>query len=520
MSEDQHLSHLKKRNRASLLLLATALAWIISYQSYTSHHPALMLGTGSNSPIFTFLESVVREPVTYAFAAFGTVLALWAGFVLFRNALTHFFIKSVAALLLITTLANAADPAFVDLRTVMRLAGANNDEIQLARAKHDEAIAESKQAWQRFWPSLSLGAGYRGHEGRLQDIAGNVFNANKQQYSVGTGVMIDWSPGDIYYSALAAKQRALAAEHLAEKARIDIVTQSVERYYDLLAAEAMLTIIDDDLQLTQDYGKQLDGAVTAGTAFRADLLRVKSQISRAKLAIRQGEEQRDLAVARLAEILRLTPDAVLRPAKSDLVPVKMMSGKGVATMISLAQQHRPEIHASQAIHNSMDAERDRAHVAPLIPSVQAGYTTGGLGGGTNVGNQWGNFGSQQDYYLGVGWKIGPGGLFDRQRQNLANAREESASLQTSQVRAAVGREVVEAATRSQSANDQIKINDEAVAAAEEMTKLAKERQASQVGVVLEYLLAREELTRARQSRVMAVTDFNKAQHALKRAVGK
>lgn len=430
------------------------------------------------------------------------------------------FIRLSALLLLSASILHAADPAFVDLRTVMRLAGANNDEIQLARSKHNEAIAESKQAWQRFWPTLSLGAGYRGHEGRLQDIAGNVFNANKQSYNVGTTAMIDWSPGDIYYAALAAKQRALAAEHLAEKSRIDIVTQSVERYYDLLAAEATLTIIEDDLQLTQNYGKQLEGAVTAGTAFRADLLRVKSQISRAKLAIRQGEETRDLAVARLAEILRLTPDAVLRPAKSDLVPVRMMSGKGVATMISLAQQHRPEIHAAQAIHSSMDAEKDRAHVAPLIPSVQAGYTAGGLGGGPGVGNQWGNFGSQQDYYLGVGWKIGPGGLFDRQRQKVADAREESASLQTSQVKAAIGREVVEAATRAQSANDQIKINDEAVAAAEEMTKLAKERQASQVGVVLEYLLAREELTRARQSRVIAVTDFNKAQHALKRAVGR
>jgi len=428
--------------------------------------------------------------------------------------------KLALSFLFIATLAHA-DPAFVDLRTVMKLAGANNDEIQLARAKHDEAVAESKQAWQRFWPALSLGAGYRGHDGRLQDIAGNVFNANKQQYNVGTGVMIDWSPGDIYYAALAAKQKALAAEHLAEKARIDIVTQSVERYYDLLAAEASMVIIEDDLQLTEDYAKQLEGAVTAGTAFRADLLRVKSQISRAKLAIRQGEEARDLGAARLAEILRLTPDAALRPAKSDLVPVKMMSGKGVATMISLAQQHRPEIQAAQAIHSSMDAEKDRARIAPMIPSVQAGYTMGGFGGGPGVGGQqWGNFGRQQDFYLGLGWKIGPGGLFDSQRQNIANAREEGASLQTSQVRAAIGREVVEAATRSQSANDQIKINDEAVDAAEEMTKLAKERQASQIGVVLEYLLAREELTRARQSRVKAVTDFNKAQHALKRAVGK
>lgn len=431
------------------------------------------------------------------------------------------FVHYLAATFALSFSALHADPAFVDLRTVMKLAGANNDEIQLARAKHDEAVAESKQAWQRFWPALSLGAGYRGHDGRLQDIGGNVFNANKQQYNVGTGVMIDWSPGDIYYAALAAKQKALAAEHLAEKARIDIVTQSVERYYDLLAAEASMVIMEDDLHLTEDYAKQLEGAVTAGTAFRADLLRVKSQISRAKLAIRQGEEARDLAAARLAEILRLTPDAALRPAKSDLVPVKMMSGKGVATMITLAQQHRPEMQAAHAIHSSMDAEKNRARIAPMIPSVQAGYTVGGFGGGPGVGGQqWGNFGRQQDFYLGLGWKIGPGGLFDRQRQNIANAREESASLQTSLVKAAIGREVVEAATRSQSASDQIKINDEAVDAAEEMTKLAKERQASQVGVVLEYLLAREELTRARQSRVKAVTDFNKAQHALKRAVGK
>ena len=49
------------------------------------------------------------------------------------------------ALLTFTTCFLHADPAFVDLRTVMRLAGANNDEIQLARARHDEAVAESKK---------------------------------------------------------------------------------------------------------------------------------------------------------------------------------------------------------------------------------------------------------------------------------------------------------------------------------------------------------------------------------------
>lgn len=89
MSENQRLSYLKKRNRASLLLLAAASSWIISYFSYTSHHSGLMTGIGSNKPIPTFWESVVREPVTYAFAAFGAVLVLGTGFVLFRKAQTH-----------------------------------------------------------------------------------------------------------------------------------------------------------------------------------------------------------------------------------------------------------------------------------------------------------------------------------------------------------------------------------------------------------------------------------------------
>jgi outer membrane protein len=400
----------------------------------------------------------------------------------------------------------------------MKLAGANNDEIQLARVKHTETIAESKQAWQRFWPSLSLGVGYRRHDGNVQDIAGAVFNAYKQQYTVGTNIMIDWSPGDLYYSALAAKQKALAAEQLAEKSRRDIVTEATARYFDLLSTDASVAIIEDDLRLTQDYEKQLEGAVTAGTAFRADLLRVKTQVSRAKLAIRQEQERRDLAAAALAESLRLPAESELRPAKADLVPVRLNGKAGVATLITQAKQHRPELKAAGAAATAAQLESDRARIAPIIPNVQAGYGAGGLGGG--FGNNTGNFEDTQDFYVGLGWKIGPGGLFDKQRKVIANAREEATNLQTEQIKAAIGREVVEAAAKSQSAHDQIDINDEAVTAAEEMVKLARERQASQLGVVLEYLLAREELTRARQSRVKAVTDFNKAQHEMRRAIGK
>lgn len=103
-------------------------------------------------------------------------------------------LRHTILLLLAATLMHAA-PVHVDLPTVMMLAGANNDEIQLAKTKHTEVLAESKLAWQRFWPSLTLGAGYRRTDGNVQDIAGAVFDVSKQQYTVGPNLMIDWSPG-------------------------------------------------------------------------------------------------------------------------------------------------------------------------------------------------------------------------------------------------------------------------------------------------------------------------------------
>jgi hypothetical protein len=70
-------------------------------------------------------------------------------------------------LFLASALASAGEggASWVDLPTVLRLAGADHDEVEYARTRHAEAIAESKQAWQRFWPTLTVGAGWRGARG-------------------------------------------------------------------------------------------------------------------------------------------------------------------------------------------------------------------------------------------------------------------------------------------------------------------------------------------------------------------
>jgi hypothetical protein len=57
-------------------------------------------------------------------------------------------------------------------------------------------------------------------------VAGAIFDADKQQYVLGAGVMVDWAPGDIYFGALAARQKALAAGQAVEKVRLDTVREA------------------------------------------------------------------------------------------------------------------------------------------------------------------------------------------------------------------------------------------------------------------------------------------------------
>jgi outer membrane protein TolC len=399
----------------------------------------------------------------------------------------------------------------------MRLAGARNDDIAIARTRHAEAIAQSRSAWQRFWPSLSLAAASRGHNGRVQDIGGALFDANKQQYTLGGALLVDWSPGEIYFAALAANQRALAAAELAEASRRSIILQSINRYYDLLAAEASLAVAADDLTLTENYAAQLNAAVSSGTAFRSDFLRATIAATRLKLALRKSEETRDLAAAALAESLRLPADSQLRPAKSDLVPVPLSPPASIPSLLAQASSNRPELRAAAADLSAARINSDRARIAPLLPSVNAGYGLAGLGGG--IDNQWKSPRDSHDFFLGLSWKIGPGGLFDSERKKIAAAEQDRANLQSRSLHAAISKEVVSAATRAASAADQIRLNDQAVTDASEMVSLASQRLTSELGAVLEVLLAQEEATRARIARITAVTDYNKAQHELHLATG-
>ena len=173
---------------------------------------------------------------------------------------------------------------------------------------------------------------------------------------------------------------------------------------------------------------------------------------------------------------------------------------------------------SQASVSAAGHAKQGAVYGPLVPSVGAQIFAGGLGGDSSAGPS--RFGAQEDYFVGVRWKIGPGGLFDRGRTRAAEARLQAARLSSVKLDDEIARQVVEAFVRVQSLRDQIESNKRVLASAEEGLRLAQLRKEFSVGIVLENLQAEQDLTRARYDYLKTITDFNSAQYALSRAVGK
>ena len=270
----------------------------------------------------------------------------------------------------------------IDLPAALRLANAQNLDVRIAREKLNEAKANHESAVELFLPWVSPGAAYRRHENRIQDVVGNIIDADKQSYAVGGAVSAQMDLGDAIYRSLTARQLANAADHGLESQRQDSTLAAAQGYYDLAKAKAIVDVFKEALNISNDYQKQLHDAVGAGIAFKGDELRVQTQTERYQIAVRQALEQQRVAAARLAQILHLDSSVELVPEDADLVPLTLIeTDASLDSFVQQALRARPELKQSQDLLAAAQDAKNGAVYGPLIPSLGAQAFVGGLGGG-------------------------------------------------------------------------------------------------------------------------------------------
>jgi len=406
----------------------------------------------------------------------------------------------------------------VDLPTVLRLAGAQNLDVQIARERLREAEAQRDAAVQGFFPWLTPGIGYRRHDGRIQDIVGTVFDASKQQLTPGANIEARLELGEAWFRVLAARQLAKAADHAVTVQQQETITAAALGYFELVKASATAAVAQEGARVALDYADQLQRGVELGLIFKGDALRARGQAERNQLAILQARMQQRVAAARLAQLLRLDPAVTLAPADNELLPITLTAtNAALDSLVAQALNARPELKQGSALTAAAARQQEAVTVGPLFPTLGAQAFVGALGGGHN--NDMESFAGSASTALTLGWRFGPGGLFDSAREKNVKARLAATSLAAEKMKDEVIRQVVEAHTQVHSFHDQLATLRRALAASEEAFRLTRERKDRGFGVVLENIFAEQEVTRARSDYVAAVAEFNKAQYALRRALG-
>lgn len=406
----------------------------------------------------------------------------------------------------------------IDLPTALQLAGAQNIDVAIAREKLAQAEAEQLSARLKFLPWIVAGGSWNRHTNEIQNVEGEVIEADKQSYAGSAAVRMQVDLGAAWFASLSAHQVVRAATSAIDAANADAVASVATAYFELLAAGATVDVRRQAERNWKSYEDELHRAVGIGVAYRGDELRVRVIAERAHLSVLDAENQRRTAAARLSELLHLDSTVDLLPRSEDLAPISLIDASAsLDSLVSQSLESRPELKQAEANVEAARRAKDGAVYGPLVPNIGALASAGGLEGGPDGGNRRG--GDSQDYAAGLSWRIGPGGLLDPAPVRAAASRLREAELVLQRQKDRIAREVVESHTRAHSLVDQLAANRQILADATESYDMASQRKEYAVGLVLETIQAQEELVRARESYVQAIASWDKAQYALKRAVG-
>jgi len=293
-------------------------------------------------------------------------------------------------------------PATIDLPTALRLAGASSLEVQIAREKVVEARAAGESARARFLPWLAPAIVVRRHDANIQAVNGPILDADKQSLAANVTLNAQLDLGETYFQNLVARQQVRTSEAALAGRTREAVLRAATAYFELARARAAVAAAEDAARVVARHAEQIAATGEAGLSFQGDVARVRAARERADLVVARLQAEQRIAAARLAEVLRLDPLVDLVPADAELAPLSVVvAAESAGPLVARALAVRPELDEAASRVEAARALRRGATLAPLVPTIGAQATLGGLGGGpagSGITRDWGYSG---DYGIGL-----------------------------------------------------------------------------------------------------------------------
>jgi outer membrane protein TolC len=425
----------------------------------------------------------------------------------------------------------------IDLATALRLAGAQNPELQAARQRVVEGEAIHQIAAARYLPSLNAGANYDSHTGTLQDTNGNILSLNRTSIYVGSGtnaisagtvnipgVVLSGNIATVVYGELAARQLVRGRQASAIGVRNQVFLATTRTYCELLRAYGRLAVSRTNrdearviARLTADYAETGEGR-------KADADRAATELAQREADILAAEGLVISSVARLCEVINVDPSVRLAPTDAYVVPMPIVPGPiSLRELLAIGLLQRPELAERRALIREAMYVLDGAKMLPFSPTILIGYSGGAFGGGSNLVRPiFGRVAGRTDLDAMAYWTLQNLGVGNVALIRQSDARLQIARLQEITVLNRVRAEVTEAYARIHARYGQIgstetAVRDSTQAYHEDLARIRD--RAVRTVLPIELLNSFRLLAQSRLLYLDAIVDYNQAHFEMYVALG-
>ena len=433
----------------------------------------------------------------------------------------------------------------IDLPNALRLAGARDVDIAIARRRVNQSLADLQYAYAQWLPSLFLGPTWYRADGQIQTITGQVENVDRSSLFLG-GLAATSSPGfpsaspgtgfpplngtsavfrfsDAIYGPIAARRVLNAADAHVHAVNNDAILHAAEAYFDLQQACGLLAINREAVNNAKELSDITGSYARTGEGLEADHRRALTELRHRRKDVELYTGQLLVASANLVRLLLLNPQSVVAPIEpAELVITLIPDDVPLDDLVVTGLRNRPELANAQELVEASLVRFKQAKLRPFVPSLAVSYAGGGFGGGQ--GSFFGNFGARGDVAASLFWELQNLGFGDAAIIHRRRYENQEAMVQKVKVEAQVAADVVSAYEAKQAAARQIKEARETVIEAVESLKLnminirhgAELPRATRPIEVLQPIQA---LVAARTDYLDSVLTYNRAQFRLNRAIG-
>ena len=438
----------------------------------------------------------------------------------------------------------------IDLGSALKLAGAENPELLLARERVTEVVALRQLAAAQLLPNLNAGTNYDLHRGVLQQSNGNILQVNRDALYLGLGanaiaagtvnipgLFYNLNVGEGWFGFLVSRQRVTTARAAAAAVRNDVLLRVCLAYLDLLRFDGRRAIAARNRTEAAEIARLTAVYAQQGQGRKADADRAAVELTRRDAELTEAEGETLAASARLAQLLNLDPSTRLKPIDGWVVPAPVVPDPvPLPELLAIALLQRPELAARRSEVRTTLYELSLARVLPFSPNVIMGFSAGGFGGGSNLvsspegfvaGNgqrfvapRFGDLMSRSDFDVVLFWTFRNMGVGNLALVRAADSRVRQTRLREVETLNTVRAEVAEAKARVEARFLRIGVAEKAVrtstdAYTEDLTRIKGGQ-----GLPLEVVDSLRLLARSRYEYLDAIVDYNRAQFQLWVALGR